>query len=146
MPESTDVTLLYLIKQVELAVRSRLDEVTSTSQLTSLQYTALTVLKRRPGLTSAQLARNSFVRAQTMAQMTSYLETKGLLRRENDPASKRQMLLFLTPKGEEVLSALRAPVAAIEAALVEGLEKRQVDDFRRALRAARESLGGSSAR
>lgn len=145
MPESTDVTLLYLVKQVELAVRSRLDEATATLGLTSLQYTALTVLKRRPGLTSADLARNSFVRAQTMAQMTSYLEGKGLIRREDDPQSKRQFLLFLTPEGVEIVDALRTPVAEIEATLVERLTGAQVDQFRFALRSGRESLGGSSA-
>ena len=73
----TDVTLLYLIKQVELAVRTRLDAVVGEHGLTSLQYTALTVLERHPGMTSADLARNSFVRAQTMAQMVVDLEAKG---------------------------------------------------------------------
>src|SRR4051794_2090760 len=73
MPESrraaqSETTLLYLVKRVELAVRSRLDEVLRPGGLTTLQYTALTVLQRHPAsLTSAQLARNSFVTAQTMA-------------------------------------------------------------------------------
>ena len=44
-----DVTLLYLIKQVELAVKQALDDVVATADLTTLQYTALTVLERHPG-------------------------------------------------------------------------------------------------
>ena len=68
-----DVTLLYLIKQVELAVRQALDDVVATADLTTLQYTALTVLERHPGITSAELARNSFVRAQSMAEMVTFL-------------------------------------------------------------------------
>ena len=51
------VTLLYLIKQVELAIRQQLDEVASAEDLTALQYTALTVLERHPGMTSAALPR-----------------------------------------------------------------------------------------
>jgi DNA-binding MarR family transcriptional regulator len=144
--EPGDVTLLYLIKQVELAVRSRLDEVAAEFGLTSLQYTALTVLQRRPGMTSAELARNSFVRAQTMAQMTNYLEGKRLIRREPDPASKRQLLLFLTATGDAAVKSLRGPVARIEEALIEQLTAAQVREFRSALLAGRESLGGSSAR
>ena len=35
--------LLYLIKQVELAVRSHLDDLLRPAGLTALQYTALTV-------------------------------------------------------------------------------------------------------
>lgn len=145
MPDPQDVTLLYLVKQVELAVRSRLEDATGEYGLTSLQYTALTVLERRPGLTSAGLARNSFVRAQTMAQMTSYLEDKALIRRQPDPDSKRQFLLFLTDEGKSVVDALRAPVAAIEGDLIAGLSDSQVADFRAMLRAGREALGGSSA-
>jgi hypothetical protein len=37
--------------------------------LTALQYTALTVLGRHPDMSVAQLARNSFVTAQSMADM-----------------------------------------------------------------------------
>ena len=72
-PHERDVTLLYLIKQVELAVRQALDDVVAKADLTTLQYTALTVLERHPGITSAELARNSFVRAQSMAEMVTYL-------------------------------------------------------------------------
>ena len=68
-----ETTLLYLLKQVELAVRFRLDELLRPAGLTVLQYTALTVLERHPNLTSAQLARNSFVTAQTMSDMVTAL-------------------------------------------------------------------------
>ncbi len=48
MPTS-NATLLYLVKQLELAVRARMDEVVGGEGLTPVQYTALTVLARRPG-------------------------------------------------------------------------------------------------
>ena len=88
-----DVTLLYLIKQVELAVRQALDDVVAAADLTTLQYTALTVLERHPGITSAELARNSFVRAQTMAEMVTYLLGRGLVARERDEKNRKQYLL-----------------------------------------------------
>lgn len=65
--------LLYLMKQVELAVRAQLDELTRPHGLTALQYTALTVLERHPDITAAHLARNSFVTAQSMSDMVSAL-------------------------------------------------------------------------
>ena len=67
--------LLYLVKQVELAVRARLDELLRPDGLTALQYTALTVLERHPDMSVAQLARNSFVTAQSMADMVAALKT-----------------------------------------------------------------------
>jgi hypothetical protein len=54
---AAEPTLLYVMKQLELAVRSRLDDIVRPAGLTALQYTALTVLERRPDLTSSQLAR-----------------------------------------------------------------------------------------
>ena len=104
-----DVTLLYLIKQVELAVRQALDDVVAAADLTTLQYTALTVLERHPGITSAELARNSFVRAQTMAEMVTYLLGRGLVARERDENNRKQYLLTLTPEGQRVLDDLFDP-------------------------------------
>ena len=138
----TDVTLLYMIKQVELAVRSRLEEVTGARGLTSLQYTALTVLERHPGLTSAALARNSFVRAQTMAQMITVLEERGLLERQKDPVSRRQYLLSLTERSTELLTSLRDEVAAVETRMVSGLAEHEVAAMRHALRSCRMALSG----
>ncbi|MCX7523303.1 MarR family transcriptional regulator [Microbacterium sp. STN6] len=139
------VTLLYLTKQLELAVRSQLDEVVSAESLTSLQYTALTVLERHPGLTSAELARNSFVRAQTTAQMVNALDERGLIERLRDPASKRQYLLSLTDDGARVLDRLREPVADIERRMVAGLDDSEIAAFRRALRYCRVAIGGVQA-
>ncbi|WP_106210834.1 MarR family winged helix-turn-helix transcriptional regulator [Kineococcus rhizosphaerae] len=141
MPTAKDVTLLYLVKQVELAVRHRLDAVVAEHGLTSLQYTALTVLARHPGMSAADLARNSFVRAQTMTQMVLDLEGKGHLSREVDPSSRRRMLLTLTDRGRRVLEDLREPVAALEAGMVEGMSAADRAAFRAALESARRALG-----
>ena len=143
MPHSSDITLLYLIKQVELAIRSHLDEVVGAEGLPSLQYTALTVLERRPGLTSAELARNSFIRPQTMAQMTAYLEGHDFVRREPDPNSKRQVLLFLTDEGARAISRLKPAVAGIEEDMVGDRDEEQVRQLRVALQSSRQSLAGA---
>jgi DNA-binding MarR family transcriptional regulator len=141
-----NASLLYMIKQVELAVRARLEEVVADSGLTSLQYTALTVLERHPGITSAELARNSFIRPQSMAQMVSALEREKLIRRERDPESRRQYLLFLTDKGEALLEELRDSVEGIEQDMVAGLTEREALQLRAMLRSCRQALGGSDAR
>jgi DNA-binding MarR family transcriptional regulator len=134
------VTLLYLIKQVELAIRQQLDEVGSSEGLTAVQYTALTVLERHPGMTSAALARSSFVRAQTMAEMVTYLLDRGLVTRERDPHNRRQYLLSLSKKGQKVVERLREPVAAIEERMVETLDGGQVEILRTYLTRCRRSL------
>src|SRR3954465_281221 len=92
----TEPTLLYVMKQVELAVRSHLDDLFRPIGMTALQYTALTVLERHPNLTSAQLARNSFVTAQTMTDMVTALQERGLVERHRDALDRRRLVLSVT--------------------------------------------------
>ena len=136
-------TLLYVIKQVELAVRARLEEILRPSGMTALQYTALTVLERHPDLSSAQLARNSFVTAQSMADMVVALEERGLIERHRDPADKRRLVLALTKDGQKLLRSVRGKVAALETEMISPLSERQAKDLRRSLEACRAALHDS---
>ncbi len=139
------ITLSYLVKQVELAVRSQIDELASSRGITVVQYTAMTVLERHPGIISARLARNSFVKAQSMAQVVDALESRGLIQREADPTSRRQFLISLTPQGQALLDDMRDGVAAIESRMTASLSAAQVGDLRDMLRACRVALSGEQA-
>jgi DNA-binding MarR family transcriptional regulator len=67
----------YLIKWVERGVRSGLDTALSALNVTTPEYTTLSVLRHRSGLSSAQLARRAFVSAQAMNQLVVSLERYG---------------------------------------------------------------------
>ncbi len=74
----------YLVKQLELAIRAGMDAIASEFGVTSLQYTALSVLARHPGLSAAQMAHRSFVSPQAGNEMVKILERKGLITRVPD--------------------------------------------------------------
>jgi DNA-binding MarR family transcriptional regulator len=132
-----DITLLYLIKQVELAVRQALDDVVATADLTTLQYTALT---------SAELARNSFVRAQSMAEMVTFLLGRGLVSRERDERNRKQYLLSLSADGQRTLDELHDAVADIESRMLEGFDVGQTEILRTYLVRCRHALSGDTPR
>ena len=134
--------LLYLVKQVELAVRSHLDDLLRPAGLTALQYTALTVLERHPDLSSAQLARNSFVTAQSMADMITTLEGHGLIERHRDRTDRRRLVVALTIDGRELLDRYRDQVDALEKQMLAGLTQAQVSSLRRNLHACHANLAG----
>lgn len=134
--------LMYLIKQVELAVRARLDEIIRPSGLTALQYTALSVLERHPDLSTAQLARNSFVTSQSMADMITALESRGLIYRHRDAADRRRLVVRLTPAGGNLLDRYRPTVEDLETQMMTGLTAAQGTAFRRALHACHANLSG----
>jgi DNA-binding MarR family transcriptional regulator len=138
-------SLLYLMKQVELAVRARLDELVRPAGLTALQYTALTVLERHPDLTSAHLARNSFVTPQSMADMVTSLRTRGLIDRHKDPDDARRLVLSLTEEGRTLLEGYRQAVDDLEQEMLSGLSASAARQLQVALKSCREALSNSPA-
>ncbi|MFF4362688.1 MarR family winged helix-turn-helix transcriptional regulator [Streptomyces sp. NPDC001604] len=136
----TSPSLLYMVKQVELVVRSHLDELVKPSGITALQYTALTVLERHDGLSAAQLARDSFVTAQSIADLVRSLEGRGLVRRERNPHNRRELLILLTDAGRELLEQFAAPVRELEERMVRDLTAHQTEQLRQALTKAWHAL------
>lgn len=130
----------YVIKQVELALRPHFNAICADAGLSPAQYTALSVLQRRPDLTSSELARRSFVRAQTMAATIDPLLAAGLVSRTQDPQHRRRMLLRLTDAGAARLAEIAPRVDALEELIVAELDAAEQADFSRFLRSARHSL------
>ncbi|MGW2025480.1 MarR family winged helix-turn-helix transcriptional regulator [Streptomyces decoyicus] len=133
-------SLLYLVKRTELAVRARLEELLKPAGITALQYTALTVLERRDGISAAQLARDSFVTAQSMADMVRALESRGLIRREPNPDNRRERLILLADAGRQLLTEYAEPARGLEERMVADLTAEEVDRFREALHRTWRSL------
>jgi DNA-binding MarR family transcriptional regulator len=133
-------TLLYMVKQLELATRSRLDDIFRPAGMTALQYTALTVLENHPDISGVQLARNSFVTPQSMADMIETLQDRGLVERHTDARDRRRLLIALTADGHALLDRYRGTVADLEATTFGALSDDELAGLRRALHAARTAL------
>lgn len=112
--EPVETSLLYLLKQVELAVRGRVDAAAAELGLTMPKFVAMSVLARHPGMTAADLARRSFVRPQSMAAVVTSLESQRFITRSQDPADRRNHRLTLTNEGTRLVEALSLLVREIE--------------------------------
>jgi DNA-binding MarR family transcriptional regulator len=123
--------LAYMVKQVELAIRADMDAHARAHGLTALQYTALTVLQRQPGMSGAQLSRRSFVSPQAGSEMVAHLERKGLILRAPDPDNRRVLRISLTGEGERTVRDCDAWMDGIETRMLAGLPAAE----RRTLRA-----------
>ena len=138
--ESAPPSLLYLVKQLELSNRAQLDSLLKPSGVTALQYTALTVLERRPAMSSADLARASFVRAQSASDLIGALERRGLIERTVDPANRRRLLISLTDRGREFLAQYNPLVVELEERMLAGFDESDRRVFREYLVASRRAL------
>lgn len=132
--------LLYIVKQLELASRAQLDALLRPSGITALQYTALSVLVRRPAMSSADLARASFVSAQSTADLVGALERRGMIERHVDPDNRRRMMIRLTEAGRAFLEEYEPLVAQVEERMLQQLDRGQRDALRSYLNSCRRSL------
>lgn len=136
---------LYLVKRLELVIRALMDDALRPFGVTTLQYTALTVLDSRGPLSSAQLARRSFLRPQTMHEMVLNLEKRGVIAREPQENNKRILLAQLTDAGRELLAQCNPLVLEIEQELLADLPPGARAGFRDQLQHGIAVLGALSA-
>jgi DNA-binding MarR family transcriptional regulator len=124
--------LLYLVKQLESAIRARMDVALRSRRITVPQYTALTVLEQHDDMSAAQLARHTFVTAQAMEGVVGALQNAGLIVRHRDPENRRRLVISLTGEGHALLEDCRADIDRIEAAAFAALttqERAQLSDW-----------------
>ncbi|GAA1123744.1 MarR family winged helix-turn-helix transcriptional regulator [Citricoccus alkalitolerans] len=135
-----DGWFIYMIKLLDTGLRPEVERIAGSHGFTAAQYTALTVLLSRPGITSSELARRSFVRAQSMAGTVGPLIQQGLISRAPDPDNARRLLLHATPRGRAAVTGLQCEVAALQDRLVTGLDEQQLDALSATLRILRHNV------
>lgn len=136
----------YLVKQLELAIRAAMDVITAEFGVTSLQYTALSVLARHPGLSAAQMAQRSFVSPQAGNEMVKILERKGLITRTPDARNRHIRRINLTSAGEALLIRCDVLIDRLETRMLDPLPPADVNTLREALDACMRSLADPASR
>jgi DNA-binding MarR family transcriptional regulator len=124
---------LYLVHALTHASRSRLDDELRHLELSSLQYTILSVLAHNQDLSSSRLSRRFYVTPQAMGEVILLLERKSLIARREDPANRRALLLSLTKPGRAVYAEANAIAEKLERAIFEGFSSAELVALRSTL-------------
>lgn len=111
----------YLVGRLDRLLRMRLGDALEPHRLTLAEYTALSVLESRSGLSNAQLARRALITPQAMNEVLARLESRRLVRRS--PAAGRARPVELTPSGRRLLAAAEASVDAVERKMLAGVRR-----------------------
>lgn len=82
--------------------------------LTKPQYAVLRAIAQQPGIEQIQLTEAALSSKATLAEMLARLETRGLLRRETDPADKRRRFIYLTDEGDTLLNTRQSLANAVD--------------------------------
>ena len=114
--------LSYVIGRLDRALRREIGALVAPFGLTVPKYTALSILRDRPGLSNAQMARRSYVTPQSMNEVLASLETDGLVVRAPAANHGRVLELALSDRGYEVLAACDRAVTHMENAMLADLD------------------------
>ncbi len=123
----------YTIARVDRGLRREIARRIRPYGLTVPQYTALSILLRRSGLSNAQLARRTHVTPQSMNAVISALEARGLIERTPSEDHGRILRAELTAEGQRVLAACEASIGEFEDELLAALSPAQRRAFMEAL-------------
>lgn len=104
----------YKLKKTQHALRLHMDEALRNINLTTPQYAVLAQLELEQGISNAELARRSFITAQTMHGIVSNLENRGLIKRKSSNAHGRILCAELTKKGMKVVFAAHKMIQIVE--------------------------------
>ncbi len=116
--ESAELTVGYLVKRVQQALRRNCDAALRPIGLSMAQYSVLRALADHPSASAAQLARLCFVTRQSLQDVLNGLRSDGLVDTAPGPSSGRAVPLTLTAPGRRRLAAAHRAVLAVDAAMV----------------------------
>jgi MarR family transcriptional regulator, temperature-dependent positive regulator of motility len=104
-----------------------------STEITSVQYAALEILQRTPGVNQRQLGDELDVDRSTIAELVARMVRNELIERSDDPVDKRSYVLSLTSAGKKQLATLRPRVEQVERILTARLSAAEGRELRRLL-------------
>jgi DNA-binding MarR family transcriptional regulator len=141
MPDD-EASLLYTLGRVHQGVRREMRQRLAEWHLSVQEYTALSVLRSRPGLSNAQLARRSLVAPQSMIEILAKLERRDLVAREVDPGHGRILRASPTEAGLALLARADPGISAIQERILGDVPDDQRRLLHSVLRTAMHRLSG----
>lgn len=135
-------SLGYLLKEVSSVLRAAMEDVLRPLGMTVTHYACLELLAQRPGLSSSELARGTFVTRQSMHVLLQTLERDGQVIRATEAPVGKVLPTRLTPAGRRLLDEASAAVRAVEVRMLADLSAAEQAEAFRLLQSMVRSLRG----
>jgi DNA-binding MarR family transcriptional regulator len=135
-----EASLIYVVGRVNQGIRREMRARLAEWELSVQEYTSLSVLGARPGLSNAQLARRALVTPQSMIEILSKLESRGLVARADDPDHGSIRRATLTAGGRDLLAAADPAILSIQEQLLADVPPRQREIVLQGMLSAMEKL------
>ncbi len=119
----------YLLGRLDRLLRRRLRATLGRHGLTLPEYTTLSVLRARGGLSNAQLARRSLITPQSMSEVLASLAAGELILRTAAPDHGRIIRTELTDAGLRILATCDRAIDELEREMLSGFGARERADL-----------------
>lgn len=124
---------MYLARRLQILVRDEIENALASLGITASQYMALSMLGRRDGLSSAQLARRFGVEPQSMTGIIKSLEARRFISRREADSNRRILRIKLTKAGRNCLEVCETIVDEAEDGLFSNLGQTELKTLRELL-------------
>ncbi|EFV13729.1 MarR family winged helix-turn-helix transcriptional regulator [Segniliparus rugosus] len=133
MTQPSELPFGYFLTRAMLTTRARTGAKLRPLGLTMPQYICMQILRHNPGMSNAQLARESFVTRQAMNAVLHDLEKAELVARPATAVSGRILPARLTERGEALLDEALPQVWAAEDEVLAALTQEERHELKRLL-------------
>ncbi|KAA8731256.1 MarR family transcriptional regulator [Acinetobacter qingfengensis] len=127
MTEHTNIaksgtTLSYAIARTDRLINKILNDELKKLNISLSQFTMLSVIQRKPGLSNAKLAELSFIKPQSATKVIQELENHQWITKRSDPEHGRRILIELSALGLEKVQACREIVRHVESQMLGSID------------------------
>jgi len=133
MGQTEDAPLGYLLYRVGAVLRPEVSGMLGPLGLTLPEFVCLRILSMSPGLSSAELSRNTNVTPQAMNTVLRRLEEIGAVARPESVSSGRALPATLTASGRTLLRRAEGAVRVADSRILAKLTPAQQREFKRML-------------
>jgi|TARA_B100000959_G_scaffold233018_1_gene250209 DNA-binding MarR family transcriptional regulator len=136
--ENEDLLELYeragfLIRRCHQVIEAYFTEFCNGHNITSVQFAAMMILRRRPGIDQATLSDLVAFDRATTGDVVARLVRKGLVRRRVSNNDQRKKLLSLTSKGKKTLTQIHPLVEKAQETFLEPLSAKDWENLKEVL-------------
>src|ERR1700746_527902 len=135
-----DLRLGYLIHDVSRLRRMMFDRDLAPLGITRSQWWVLAFISRKDGLPQTQLANELDVGKVAVGALIDRLETSGFVIRQADPVDRRVKRVYVTKQAKGFLEKLRKETDKFNAKIVNGIDRKQLENASDALLAMKHNL------
>ncbi len=102
--QSYDLRILQALRRIIRAVDMHSHKLSSQYKITGPQLACLMAIKEEGSLNSGALAKKVYLSPSTVVGIVDRLEEKKLVNRTRSSTDRRQVLISITPQGEQLIS------------------------------------------